>query len=71
MILVLWIYFDGKVEEKMIIEKTRGMNGKHVSFSFLEVRFYFWTGIYLVFENNTVIKYLSLLCVHKCDAKYE
>lgn len=47
------------------------MNGKHVSFSFLEVRFYFWTGIYLVFENNTVIKYLSLLCVRKCDAKYE
>lgn len=47
------------------------MNGKHVSFSFFVVMFYFLSRIYLLFENNTVIKYLSLLCVRKCDTKYE
>lgn len=55
----------------MIIEKDTWYERKARVLFFLEVRFSFWTGIYLVFENNTVIKYLSLLCVHKCDAKYE
>lgn len=55
----------------MIIEKDTWYERKARVLFFLEVRFSFWTGIYLVFENNTVIKYLSLLCVRKCDAKYE